>query len=191
MKKKKIIALVGLIIVILLVVFFLKYLERPASFTVVSSPTPPIPTPDTTWSLYTGKHFSVEYPHAAVVYTKQDEDVVNNPSLQEFWKFNQDDLKMIFVAEILDKPDLLYLNEFPAVQLRRNQSDIYTEQSVAVSGLSGLRFTKHGSMGGLYSEQSVFFMVGHFVFSFVLTAVDEKKAAPIFDRMVASLRNLH
>jgi hypothetical protein len=191
MKKRTVIGFVGLAIVLVLLFSFLTYLQKPSSFTVVSSPTPILATPDTTWGVYNGKHFSIEYPNSVTVYSKQDQDVINNPSLQEFWRISQDDPRMVFVVEVVTKPDLLNINEFSAVQLRRNESDSYTESSIKAAGLSGLQFVKHGGMGGVYSEQGAFFMVGHSVYSFVLTAVDESQAKPVFDRMINSLRDLH
>ena len=145
----------------------------------------PVLTPkvhSTAWVDYTSYAVSFKYPSWANIFPTTTPSPNRQNTYQDAFSF--EDMDTHEVATFLSiKGDFQTLADFPGVNLRNQQTDIYQKSNFVISGHPGLKFTK----SDLTSEVSGFVLYKGYLLSFVVTGPSLENSQVLFDSMTQSL----
>jgi len=134
--------------------------------------------------VYKGKYASFMYPAMAKIYTYRDPNVAADKTELELFSFDISDPRLVFNLNVNQNPNILSLDDIPAVRLREDKSRGYSQAEISIDGEQGLAFTRPGDQ----SEKSGFFVVGGKTYSLSVTGNDAKEVVNLFDNVIKTLK---
>jgi len=132
----------------------------------------------TTWNLHKSKYIEVSYPSWAKIYERDDQKAIQNGNLDNF-SFYLPDIHITGVISVVNFNSVL--SEFPGVNLRLSQKDIYT---LVKNSTEEADFTKDAD-----TYQRTSFLKGNGeVVSIAITGYSKENVENIFNKLLSSLK---
>lgn len=135
----------------------------------------------TVWNTYKSKYIEFSYPSWAVIYTKDDEEAKKDGNNLDIFSFFLADWHITAVIQVIKFTERL--TEFPSVNLRLSQNDIYI---VSKNSASEIDFSKDRDN----VERSAFLLGNGDVVSVAVTGYSKSSVESIFTKIVSSLNLL-
>ena len=133
---------------------------------------------------FNGKYVVINYPAKAKIYEYVSEGMKNDESLLETFSFDIEPPRIVFnYTAYGNNPFISSITDIPAVALRQNKLNGYSQKEVIVDGQNGLTFSKQGS-GQNPSEVSTFFYKDNVIISFSVSGNDMKTIEKISDEVL-------
>jgi hypothetical protein len=135
---------------------------------------------------YDGQTLSFSYPAQAQVYHYSESSDSTKPKAElEKFSFDMYQPRRDFaVAVYLNSAELPSIDNYPGVQLRRNQAKIYKEAVVKADNRVGISFIKQGEG----AEKSAFFLVNGKIYSIAVTGSSLEEVSHLFDQVIGTLK---
>lgn len=139
---------------------------------------------ENTWISHENQYVSFLYPKSALVYAKENQIAMQEKSILDSFHFATDTPRVYVAVQVLARPELVSLSDFPAVLARQQQTEIYIKEQETVDSKSAEVFVKDSNP----CEQSAFFSTGGNVYSIVVTGENSEDVSAFFNRFTSSFR---
>lgn len=133
---------------------------------------------DTGLTQYKSARITFRYPKSARVYTIDNTKATGHPDTLDSFSFGLLDEHVYGVVQAVRFTD--HLSEYPAVNVRLQQTDVYTAASQSADTIS---FTKTQDM----VEHSIFYKKGYIVVSVAVTGYSQKSVDDLYRSVTTSL----
>lgn len=135
---------------------------------------------------YSGKYFSLTYPSSVTVYNRENKNVRDNKSILEFFRLDQNEPNLSFIAQVIEGSNFQNLDEYPAVALRKNQKKNYVESEIEIDSTKGVSFIGKPAYGK--TDKVSFILKNNKIFSFSISATNLSEVEEIYNRILSTVK---
>lgn len=137
-------------------------------------------------SSFDGKYAFFNYPKSAKIYDYRDPGVRNNENSLESFSFDLQSPRRIFNYTV-ESTNVTKLDDLPAVSLRKNKANGYTQTDQKIDRISALSFSKDRS-GEYMAEKSTFFINDGKLFTISITGSSIEEVEKLQKEILKSIK---
>ncbi len=126
-------------------------------------------------------YVSFLYPKIAKIYTKYNQNALQQKNILDSFSFTTDTPKILAVVQVVNSPDISQLTDFPAVSLRLQDSS-YMQSLISIDSFTATSFEKEVET----VEKSAFFMTKGRVYAIVVSGINKEDVNLFFEKFIAS-----